>query len=202
MKDFWNARYASKEYAYGKEPNVFFKQTLLKLKPGRILLPAEGEGRNAVFAASIGWEVHAYDFSEMAFEKAMALATEKKVKINYQIASLSEIEFPDKFFDAIGLIYVQFPDSIRKSNHQQLIKFLAPKGNVILEAFSKNHPYYQKQNPKVGGPKQPSQLYDIEGIKDDFCDISLKTIKEEIIELSEGSFHLGKTSVIRMQGKK
>ncbi|MDA9844144.1 SAM-dependent methyltransferase, partial [Flavobacteriaceae bacterium] len=80
--------------------------------------------------------------------------------------------------------------------------FLAPKGNVILEAFSKNHPYYQKQNPKVGGPKQPSQLYDIEGIKDDFCDISLQTIKEEIIELSEGSFHLGKTSVIRMQGKK
>lgn len=50
MKDFWNARYASKEYAYGKEPNVFFKQTLLKLKPGRILLPAEGEGRNASYS--------------------------------------------------------------------------------------------------------------------------------------------------------
>jgi len=29
--------------------------------PGKVLFPAEGEGRNAVHAAMLGWEVHAFD---------------------------------------------------------------------------------------------------------------------------------------------
>ena len=51
---FWNERYVSKEYVYGKEPNTFFKDFIhQKLRiPGKLLLPAEGEGRNAVFAAT------------------------------------------------------------------------------------------------------------------------------------------------------
>ena len=63
MKDFWNERYGAPEYAYGTEPNVFFKQELDGLKPGRLLLPAEGEGRNGVYAAEKGWSVSAYDWS-------------------------------------------------------------------------------------------------------------------------------------------
>jgi 2-polyprenyl-3-methyl-5-hydroxy-6-metoxy-1,4-benzoquinol methylase len=119
MKEFWNARYNTESYAYGKNPNQYFKDQIDLLPPGKILLAAEGEGRNAVYAASLGWEVFAYDFSENAYQKAMALAQEKQVKINYQIASLSDLTFADAFFDAIGLIYVHFPDSIRTSNHQK-----------------------------------------------------------------------------------
>ena len=52
MKDFWNERYDEESYAYGNSPNVFFKQQLDKLKVGSLLLPAEGEGRNAVYALS------------------------------------------------------------------------------------------------------------------------------------------------------
>lgn len=202
MKDFWNQRYAQKAYAYGKEPNAYFKQTLQDIAPGKILLAAEGEGRNAVYAATLGWEVYAYDFSEMAYQKAMSLAEEKKVKIHYQVASLSELDFSEEFFDAIGLIYVHFPDSIRETNHHQLEKLLAPKGNIILEAFSKNHPHYQRLNPKVGGPKMPSQLYDIAGLSGDFENLKMLHLQEEIITLSEGSYHVGQTSVVRMHGIK
>lgn len=46
--------------AYGTEPNAFFKAQLDQLTPGRLLLPAEGEGRNAVYAAKKGWEVAAF----------------------------------------------------------------------------------------------------------------------------------------------
>lgn len=52
MKEMWDKRYGNTEYAYGEEPNAFFKKTLDKLDlKGSILLPAEGEGRNAVYAA-------------------------------------------------------------------------------------------------------------------------------------------------------
>jgi hypothetical protein len=52
MKDIWNNRYSKKEYAYGISPNNFLKSTIEKhnLKD-RMLLPAEVEGRNAVYAA-------------------------------------------------------------------------------------------------------------------------------------------------------
>ena len=61
MKEFWNERFSKKEYAYGIEPNAFLKSELLKLKPGKILFPAEGEGTNSVFAATLGWNVVAFD---------------------------------------------------------------------------------------------------------------------------------------------
>ena len=51
----WNDRYSKDEYAYGEEPNRYLKEQLEKLAVGKILFPAEGEGRNAVFAAKLGW---------------------------------------------------------------------------------------------------------------------------------------------------
>jgi hypothetical protein len=52
------------------------KGILKNMPAGRILFPAEDEGRNAVYAASLGWEVHAFDISERAKDKAEKLATE------------------------------------------------------------------------------------------------------------------------------
>jgi 2-polyprenyl-3-methyl-5-hydroxy-6-metoxy-1,4-benzoquinol methylase len=201
-KAFWEDRYTEEIYAYGKEPNAYFKQIIDTLTPGKILLAAEGEGRNAVYAATLGWEVYAYDFSEMAHKKAIQLATEKGVSIQYQIASLSDLEFPDQFFDAIGLIYVHFPDSIRFENHNRLSKLLKNGGHVILEAFSLNHPKYQLQNPAVGGPKMETQLYSEGKLKNDFRQLTFTELNEKKIHLSEGKYHNGITTVIRMFAKK
>lgn len=57
MSNTWNERYSEKEYVYGEDPNVFFAQKLGRLSPGIIILPYEGEGRNAVYAASQAWNV-------------------------------------------------------------------------------------------------------------------------------------------------
>lgn len=202
MKEFWNSRYGDSVYAYGKTPNVFFKKQIERLKPGKILMAAGGEGRNAVYAAQLGWDVYAYDFSEAAFTKAMALAEEKLVSIDYQICSLADLDFPVAHFDAIGLIYVHFPDSIRTQNHTQLTAFLKPGGQVILEGFSTQHLQYQKLNPSVGGPKMPKQLYSIEKIQNDFVGFNFPILEEVEIELNEGLYHQGRTKVIRMHGQK
>ena len=74
MKNFWNERYDQDAYCYGTNPNLFFSQSLEKFSPGKILLPAEGEGRNAVFAAQKDWEVLAFDWSEAGQTKALKLA--------------------------------------------------------------------------------------------------------------------------------
>ena len=82
MKQMWDNRYRASEYAYGTEPNTFYKQTLdeYDLK-GKILLAAEGEGRNAIYAAEKGLEVVAFDISEEGKKKALQLAKKKNVNI-------------------------------------------------------------------------------------------------------------------------
>ena len=57
MKEFWDDRYRQVEYAYGEEPNTYFKNEIGKFPPASLLCPAEGEGRNAIYAALLGWRV-------------------------------------------------------------------------------------------------------------------------------------------------
>ena len=55
----WDQRYASADYVYGTDPNEFLAETIRGLDGGgRALCLAEGEGRNAVFLAGRGYEVH------------------------------------------------------------------------------------------------------------------------------------------------
>lgn len=81
-KNKWDKRYSSEEFAYGEEPNKYLKQQLDKLKVGTILFPAEGEGRNAVYAALLGWNVFAFDISKEGKKKALQLAKSNNVMIN------------------------------------------------------------------------------------------------------------------------
>jgi len=76
MKTTWDERYRNAEYQYGINPNEFIAEKLRLLKPGRILIPAAGEGRDLVFAASLGWEAHGFDLSDQGEAKALKLARE------------------------------------------------------------------------------------------------------------------------------
>lgn len=201
-KDRWNERYSNKEFAYGEEPNKYVKNELDKLKAGTILFPAEGEGRNAVYAAKMGWNVFAFDISVEGKNKAMQLAATNNVKIDYEVGELDSINYGQEKFDAIGLIYAHFPAAIKSHYHTILDKYLRKGGVVIFEAFSKKHLDYVQKNEKVGGPKDIESLFSIEEIKVDFPNYDFEGLEETEIELNEGLFHNGKGSVIRFVGRK
>ena len=95
-QDFWNSRYQADDYVYGKTPNAFFRSQLDRLTAGNILLPAEGEGRNAVYAATQGWQVTAFDMSREGKRKADALAAERGVPLHYRVGTLDELTFPGR----------------------------------------------------------------------------------------------------------
>ena len=200
--DRWNDRYSSEEFAYGTAPNIFFKEQLEKLNPGSILFPAEGEGRNAVFAAKLGWKVSAFDISAEGKNKALKLAEASNVKIDYQVGELNTLHYQVEQFDAIALIYAHFPAAIKSSIHQTLETYLRKDGFIIFEAFSKKHLEYLAVNDKVGGPKDIESLFSIEEIQSDFPNYEIIQLEEKEIELNEGLFHNGKGSVIRFVGKK
>lgn len=151
----WNERYKEPLYAYGKEPNVFFRECLEGFSVGSILMPADGEGRNGVFAAQLGWKVTSFDLSIEGKSKAMALASERGVSIEYVVGDLEQLAFSDEAFDAIGLVYAHVSAEKKRAFHEEVQRYLKPGGIIILEAFSKNHLSFVTANPKVGGPREP-----------------------------------------------
>ncbi len=196
MSEFWNERYASEKYVYGEEPNIFFKQEIDKLNSGKLLLPGEGEGRNAVYAAKKGWKILAYDQSKTACEKALQLAKKNDTTIEY-IVTTTENFVTDIQFNAIGLIYVHYPSFIRKLYHDRLIRMLDDNGVVILEAFNK-----EQINQQSGGPPDVDMLYSKKEMESDFKELNIIYLEEKTIEFSEGHAHEGLANVIRMVAKK
>jgi len=198
----WNDRYSKDEFAYGVQPNNYLKEQVEKVSVGTILFPAEGEGRNAVFAAKLGWSVSAFDISVEGKNKAVRLAEANKVTLDYQVGELQTLNYDTGQFDAIALIYAHFPAHIKSQYHKTLDKYLRKNGILIFEAFSKRHMDYIARNEKVGGPKEIAMLFSMEELKSDFENYEIIELVEKEIELSEGLYHNGKGSVIRFVGRK
>jgi SAM-dependent methyltransferase len=197
MREFWNERYAQEEFIYGTEPNEFLRETLALLPTGKIILPCDGEGRNAVFAAKLGWEVNAFDFSLSAKEKATALAKREKVNPVFDVADILEKDFKEDSADVVALIYAHFPADVRKIAHQKAVKWLKPGGKLIVEAFNP-----QQIDNSSGGPKNIEMLYTEEMLREDFKDLKIENLISLETNLAEGEFHKGKADIIRLLATK
>lgn len=197
MNTFWDARYAAEHFVYGKEPNGFFASELGNLTPGKILLPGEGEGKNAVHAAVKGWEVDAFDQSRVGSEKALRFAHEMDVHINYQVCGLDGYVFQEGYYDAVGLTFFHAAPPDRKLLHTRVVKALKPGGIVILEAF-----HTSQLGNSTGGPQVLEMLFDEEKLRRDFLELDSWHLEVLQITLNEGPFHQGEANIIRYLGKK
>lgn len=194
---FWDERYSTTEFIYGKEPNSFFKNELDKMKPGRILLLGEGEGRNAVYAALKGWKVDAVDFSTKAKEKALEFAEENKVMINYNVVDLSNFKSKKAYYNAIAIIYLHLKPDLRTNIHSQINDSLLSNGKLILEVFDK-----KQLGKSSGGPQSLEMLYSTKDLKTDFKNMKIELLEKKFINLDEGEKHIGKAAVIRLIAEK
>ena len=197
MNFMWDKRYGTEDYAYGKEANAFFSIQLDGVDPGLMLLPGEGEGRNAVYGALHGWTVEAFDQSGVGKSKALALASELGVEINYQVSHLEDFLFIPNHYDAAGLLFFHSDPASRIFLHQKVYESLKPGGILILEAFHK-----EQLQKNTGGPKSPEMLFDEEKLSSDFALFKTLLLEKQEIELNEGPSHQGPASVIRFMGIK
>jgi len=197
MSNFWDERFAAEEYVYGKAPNAFFANHLEGLRPGRLLLPMEGEGRNAVYAARMDWQVDAFDSSIEGIRKARNLAQREGVGFRYTHHRVEDFPWPTETYDAVALVFAHVPPELRPAMHQKVVDSLKPGGQLILELF---HP--DQLGRPSGGPKVVEMLYSPDLLREDFPDIDFQQLKREEIDLSEGSFHQGEAVVTRGYGYK
>lgn len=196
-KDFWDSRYSEHKFAYGTQPNAFLKEQLEKIKSGSALFLGEGEGRNAVYAATLGWKVDAVDFSSSARVKALKLAEINNVTINYEVCDLNEYQFKENYYNLIVIIFLHLPLELRKKVFYNSIRSLKENGRMIIEAFSK-----QQIKNASGGPRSIDLLYSEQDILDLVKGLNTELIETKSINLEEGQYHKGKADVIRYVGVK
>lgn len=193
----WDERFAGEDYVYGQEPNVFFAEQLKTLPSGKMLLPMEGEGRNAVHAGKLGWDVVAFDASAEGIKKAQMLAKSQHVTFDYHHATAVDFNYSHEAFDAVALIYAHLPPEERVVMHQGIVKALKPGGVMIAEVFHPN-----QLGRDSGGPKREDMLYTIDLLKQDFAGFHvLYSIETEAV-LNEGAFHRGQAFVTRYVAQK
>lgn len=196
MKNKWDERYSSEDYFFGQEPNEFLKEEIAKLAPGKALFIGEGEGRNSVFAASLGWEVDAIDISTIGKEKAEKLAAKKNVKINYSITDAFDYSYPENTYDAIVIIYFHVKSKIREEYFRQLLSSLKLGGSIVLLVYDID----QLKNDKQG-PQDIKMLFTLENIAELFIDLEFKLFAKENNERVKKGVSQ-KSSVIKFVGEK
>ena len=191
----WESRYAGADYAFGKEPNYFLASCKgLLPKSGRVLVVADGEGRNGVWLAEQGLDVLSIDFSPTALRRARALAAEHHVTVTFQQADVHTWDYPDAWFDVVVEIFTQFsspPERAMKWTGMR--RALKPGGLLIIQGYTPRQLIFG-----TGGPKQVENLYTRAMLERAFCDFRNMKIIEEEREMYEGTSHAGMSAVINL----
>ncbi|HKK80370.1 MAG TPA: methyltransferase domain-containing protein [Phaeodactylibacter sp.] len=197
MQQFWDERYASSDYVYGEAPNRFLAEQLPGIPPGKALFPAEGEGRNAAYAASLGWEVDAFDYSQAAQRKATQLFERKGVQVNYTLSSVEAYLFKPHHYNLVFLCYAHLPPQKRTYLHQQAAQALRKGGWILLEGFHK-----EQLGRSSGGPKKEEMLFSLDQLEKDFGVLDIRELEKRSVHLEEGDYHQGEAAVVRMIARK
>ena len=190
----WDERYQTPEYIFGDQPCQWLIMNQHRLpQSGKALALGDGEGRNGVFLAELGFEVTSVDLSEVGLNKARDLARKRGVTIQTVQADLEHYEIETESQDLIVSIYCHLPDAIRKLVHERAEVALKPGGLFILEAFHHSQLKYQS-----GGPKTTDLLYDLDALLDEFQAVQILEAFDGLCYLDEGARHSGIGHIVRL----
>ena len=193
----WDERYSEPGFAYGTAPNEFLASVAGRIPQGKILSLAEGEGRNAVYLAALGYQVTGVDGSEVGLRKAGELAAERGLSMTMIHADLSIFAIGPEEWDGIIACYCHLPAEIRIPLHQAVVRGLKPGGVFVLEAFSKEQLAYGS-----GGPQDPDLLMALDDLKRELAGLEFVHAVQIEREVREGRGHNGLAAVVQLLGVK
>jgi cyclopropane fatty-acyl-phospholipid synthase-like methyltransferase len=195
----WDGHFATPDYIFGTEPNVFLASQQALLKPGqRALAVADGEGRNGVWLAEQGLQVVSVDFSAPAVEKARRLAAERGVTVESHVADVMAWDWPVGSFDVVAAIFIQFVSpGQRPTLFQHLKDALKPGGILMLEGYTPKQLEY-----RTGGPSAEENMYTEALLRESFADMEILHLREYEAFIAEGTKHYGQSALIDMVARK
>lgn len=193
----WDIRFNCEDYVYGTEANDFLKENVQHLPKGKILSLAEGEGRNAVFLAKLGYQVTAVDSSIVGINKAKQLAQLNKVNIEFIHSDLADFKLGEACWDGIISIFCPMSPDFREALHQKVNRGLKKGGVYLVEAYRP-----EQVHRDTGGGDDATLMQTKETLTQELEGLSFQFLNELEREVIEGKFHTGTGSVVQAIAKK
>lgn len=150
----WDDRYSGSELVWTAEPNRFLVDEVADLAPGRALDVACGEGRNAVWLATRGWQVTGVDFSAVGLDKARRLAENRGVVVDWVTADVTWHEPPASAFDLVVVLYLHLPSADMTAALAHATDALALGGTLLVIGHDSTN-----LTDGYGGPQDSDVLY-------------------------------------------
>jgi 2-polyprenyl-3-methyl-5-hydroxy-6-metoxy-1,4-benzoquinol methylase len=129
---FFDRMYTAPVAPFNTEPNAFLVNMTTGMKAGTALDVAMGQGRNALYLASKGWQVTGFDIAQKGLDVAQAEAAKRKLHVTTVNRSFDDFDFGHEQWDLIVFSYSWSPlvdpafvDRVRGS--------LKPNGVVVIE---------------------------------------------------------------------
>lgn len=146
--EHWNERYSG-DQVWSGQPNAALMREVADLPVGRALDVGCGEGADAVWLASQGWEVTALDISSQAIERTLAAASAAGVTITAVAEGLLESDLPPGAFDLVSAQYPVLPNTPQHVAERRLLDLVAPGGTLLFvhQEVDREHTLAQGFNP-------------------------------------------------------
>jgi SAM-dependent methyltransferase len=195
----WNRRFSESGYLFGTEPNAWLHEHADLWQAGeRVLCVADGEGRNSVWLAQRGLTVDAFDISEVGVRKARDFARITGVKVNFAVADIAGLQWPQSIYDGVAAIFIQFADpALRARIFAGFHQCLKPGGTLVLQGYTPKQLEY-----RTGGPPIASHMYTPELLREAFAGMEILELREYEAQLAEGNGHKGHSALIGMVARK
>jgi SAM-dependent methyltransferase len=195
----WNRRFAESGYLFGTEPNGWLHEHADVWHAGqRVLCVADGEGRNSVWLAQRGLTVDAFDISEVGVRKARDFARITGVKVNFAVADVATLQWPESLYDGVAAIFIQFADpALRTRIFEGMVRCLKPGGVLVLQGYTLKQLEY-----RTGGPPLASHMYTPELLREAFAGMEILALREYEADLAEGTGHRGHSALVGVVARK
>lgn len=196
--NFWHEKFKQHDYVYGTKANDFLSEYLHHLpQHGHILSLGEGEGRNAVHLAELGFQVTALDAAQAGLDKIQRLAESKQVHVKTILADLADYELEPHTWDGIISIFCHLPPALRQHVHQQIPYALKPHGVFLLEAYTPKQLEF-----KTGGPSAIDMLYNATDLATELAPLYFDHLVEIERNIHEGKAHHGQSAVVQVVARR
>jgi 2-polyprenyl-3-methyl-5-hydroxy-6-metoxy-1,4-benzoquinol methylase len=149
----WDERHAAQDPIESSAPDPTLIDEIGALPPGRAVDLGAGDGRNAVWLASRGWDVTAVDFSQVAIDRGRALAAAAAVHVDWERADLLEWTPGERSFDLVTLFFIHLPPDERRDVYARAAAAVAPGGTLLIVGHDRTN-----LADGVGGPQDPDVL--------------------------------------------
>ncbi len=161
--DLWNNEYdkfqiiPSSTRELASKPFLLFSEILKYENMSKVLDAGCGIGRNSIYLAQKGCEVHAVDYSETALRELHQRAEKEGVQENistYNIFLDDTFPFETGSFDLVldSYVFCHFTDNgFRENYRKELHRVAKPDGIVYSSLFSFEDEYYKEILENEGG---------------------------------------------------